>query len=185
MSSPIQKVKLSFSAKILIPVFALLVLLPGLMLFVVHRSSIQQLEREARHQLRTADAVFQNSLELRSRQILARYKHIVDEASFAAVTLTKDVKTMTRELATRLEKLEGDADLLLFIAENGTTFAAAQRDPNHRLIDFEKAISPITSKALAGQPTSAVVPVQSSVFNTVAIPLLDPQHIARLQPRRG
>ena len=117
MSSPIQKIKLSFSAKILIPVFALIVLLPGLMLFVVHRSSVEQLEREARHQLRTADAVFQNSLELRSRQILARYKHIVDDSAFIKVTRLKDTtgKTMTHDLASRLEKLEGDVDYLLFV----------------------------------------------------------------------
>ena len=58
--SPGPRVKLSFSAKILIPVVALLILLPGIMLLVVHRSSVQQLEREARHQLRTADAVLLN-----------------------------------------------------------------------------------------------------------------------------
>ena len=174
MSSPIQKIKLSFSAKILIPVFALIILLPGLMLLVVHRSSVQQLEREARHQLRTADAVFQNSLELRSRQLLARYKHIVDDSAFIKVTRLKDAtgKTMMYDLASRLEKLGGDADYLLFVSANGTTFAAAQRDPTQRLLDFEKAISPVIAKALAGQPTSAVVPVESSVFNTVAIPVI-------------
>src|SRR5688572_13973759 len=122
MSSPIQKIKLSFSAKILIPVFALIILLPGLMLLVVHRSSVQQLEREARHQLRTADAVFQNSLRLRSDQILERYKHIVDDSAFIQVTRKKYAQTMTHDLATRLARLEGDADYLLFVAENGTTF---------------------------------------------------------------
>src|SRR5688572_24311969 len=131
MSSPIQKIKLSFSAKILIPVFALIVLLPGLMLFVVHRSSVEQLEREARHQLRTADAVFQNSLELRSRQILARYQHLVDYSAFIKVARLKGAtgKTMAHGLGSRLEELEGDVDFPLFISENGTTLAPP---PPHR-----------------------------------------------------
>lgn len=172
MSATIQRIKLSFSAKILIPVLILLVLLPALMLLVVHRSSFQQLERESRHQLRTADAVFQNSLILRSRQLLARYQHIVEDPIFAAVSQLDDAPTMTHDLASRLEKFEGEADILLFIAENGTTFAAAQGDEGVRMINFEKAISAIAQKALAGQPSSTVLPVDSSVFNAVAIPVI-------------
>ena len=140
MAPQIQKIKLSFSAKILIPVLLLLVLLPAIMLFVVHRSSLQQLEREARHQLRTADAVFQNSLALRSRQLMARYKTIVDDPVFAAVSQLKDAPTMTHDLTSRLEKLDADADILLFVSENGTTFASAQRDSERRSIDFERAV---------------------------------------------
>ena len=172
MSATIQRIKLSFSAKILIPVLILLVLLPALMLLVVHRSSLQQLERESRHQLRTADAVFQNSLMLRSRQLLARYQHIVDDPVFAAISQLHDAPTMTHDLASRIEKFEGEADILLFIAENGTTFAAAQGDERVRMINFEKAISPIAQKALAGHPSSTVLPVDSSVFNAVAIPVI-------------
>src|SRR5687768_6782140 len=138
MPSTIQKIRVSFSAKILIPVLALLVLLPALMLFVVQRSSMQQLERESRHQLRTADDVFQNSLALRARQFLARYKHIVDDPVFAAAAQLKDAPTMTHDLATRLEKLDGDAEILLFFADNGATFASAQRDANGRMLNFEK-----------------------------------------------
>jgi hypothetical protein len=173
MTSTIQKIKLSFSAKILIPVLVLLILLPALMLLVVHRSSMQQLEREARHQLRTADAVFQNSLALRSRQLLARYKHIVEDSAFAAVSQLNDVPTMTHELATRLEKLESDADILIFVSDNGTTFATAQRDPErHNILAFEKEVSPIALKALNGHPVAAMLPVGSSVFNAVAIPVI-------------
>ncbi|MGZ8899245.1 MAG: hybrid sensor histidine kinase/response regulator [Limisphaerales bacterium] len=170
--SNFPKIKLSFSAKILIPVFVLLVLLPAVMLLIVHRSSVQQLEREARHQLRTADAVFQNSLALRSRQLLARYKHIVEDPTFAEAAQKKQAHSMTHDLATRLEKLDGDADILLFIAADGTTFSTAQRDPQRRLIEFEKGVSALAAKALAGHPGSAVLPVESSVFNAIAIPVL-------------
>ena len=172
MPSPLPKLNLSFSAKILIPVIVLLVLLPGLMLLVVHRSSLQHLERESRHQLRTADAVFQNSLALRSRQILARHKHIVDDPVFSAVAQLNDAPTMTHDLASRLEKLEGDADVILFVVENGTTFASAQRETHFRMIEFEKAVSSIAHKALTGQASSTVLPVESSVFNAVAIPVV-------------
>ena len=172
MSFPIQKIKLSFSAKILIPVLALLVLLPAVMLLIVYRSSVQQLEREVRHQLRTADAVFQNSLALRSRQLLARYKYIVEDPVFAAVAQAKDAPTMTHDLASRLERLDGEADVLIFIAENGSTFASAQRDPHRKWLEFEIGVSSLAQNALAGRPASAVLPVESSVFNAVAIPVI-------------
>jgi two-component system, NtrC family, sensor kinase len=164
--------RLSFSAKILIPVFALLVLLPALMLLVVHRSSLSQLEREARHQLVTADAVFQNSLDLRARQLLARYHHIVEDPVFSAVSQLHDPATMTHHLASRLEKLESDADIMLFLDERGFPLASAQRDSNLRLMEFEKSTSRIVDRALLGQPSFTLVPVQNGVFNAVAVPVM-------------
>jgi signal transduction histidine kinase/CheY-like chemotaxis protein len=172
MTSTIQKIRLSFSAKILIPVLVLLVLLPALMLLVVHRSSMEQLSRESRHQLRTADDVFQNSLALRSRQLQARYKHIVEDPVFAAIAQLNDAPTMSHDLSTRLEKLDGDAEILLFVAENGATFASAQRDAHRRMLEFEKESSPLALKALAGNPVAAMLPVESSVFNAIAIPVI-------------
>lgn len=172
MPTNLKNIKLSFSAKILIPVFALIVLLPGLMLLVVHRSSMEQLEREARHQLRTADAVFQNSLELRGRQLLARYRHIVDDPVFAAVSQLQDPATMTHHLASRLEKLDGDADAMLFVNERGVTTASAQRETHLRLIEFEKGATPLVERALQGQPGSTVLPVEAAVYNAVAVPVL-------------
>jgi two-component system, NtrC family, sensor kinase len=162
----------SFSAKILIPVLALLVFLPALMLLVVHRSSLDQLEKEARHQLRTADAVFQNSLQLRSRQLLARYHHLVDDSSFKAVSQLHDPATMTHELSTRLERLDGDADVLVFLDERGFPFASAQRDTHLRLIEFEKSIFQIVDRALLGQPSFTLVPVEAAVFSAIAVPVI-------------
>lgn len=177
MSSPIQRVKLSFSARILIPVVVLLVSLPAVMLLVVHRSSMEQLARESRHQLRTADDVFQNSLALRSRQLLARYKHIVEDPVFSAVVKLNDAPTLTLELASRLERLDGDAEVLLFFSEQGDTFASAQRDASRRLLEFEKESTTLALKALEGHPVAAMLPVGSSVFNAVAIPVIVNHHL--------
>ena len=177
MPANLKNITLSFSAKILIPVLALLVLLPALMLLVVHRSSLQQLEREARHQLRTADAVFQNSLDLRARQLLARFKHIVDDPVFAAVSKLDDPVTMTHDLANRLEKLDGDADLMFFVNDRGITSASAQREAHLRLIDFEKGAAFLVDAALHGHSGSTVLPVDASVYNAVAVPVLVNQKV--------
>ena len=173
-----SKFRLSFSAKILVPVLVLLVLLPGVMLLIVHRSSLEQLEREARHQLRTADAVFQNSLDLRARQLLARYHDLVDESVFRAVAQIQDPATMTHHLASRLEKLDHEADVMLFLDTRGLTTASAQRDPHLRLLEFEKGISQIVERALRGEPSTTVVPVEAAVFNAVAVPVLVSQRLA-------
>ena len=172
MPQKLSNLRLSFSAKILIPVFALLVLLPALMLLVVHRSSLEQLEKEARHQLVTADAVFQNSLDLRARQLRARYHHLVDDPNFKAVSQLDHSETMTHHLASRLEKLDSDAEVMIFLDERGLPVASAQRDTHLRLIEFEKAISQIVDRALLGQPSFTLVPVEAAVFNAVAVPVI-------------
>jgi two-component system, NtrC family, sensor kinase len=172
MPLKLQNLRLSFSAKILLPVFALLVLLPASMLLVVHQSSLDQLEKEARHQLLTADAVFQNSVDLRSRQLLARYHNMVADPVFAAVSQLHDPATMTHHLASRLEKLESDADVMIFLDERGFPVASAQRHAHLRLIDFEKSTSQIVDRALLGQASFTLVPVEAAVFNAIAIPVM-------------
>ncbi len=162
----------SFSAKILIPVLALLVLLPGVMLLVVHQSSLDQLEKEARHQLHTADAIFQNSLEHRSRQLLSRYQDLIADPVFTATSQLQDPATMTHYLASRLEKADSGADILVFLDDRGFPVASAQKDAHLRLIEFEKSTSPIVDRALLGQSSYSVVPVEAAVFNAVAVPVM-------------
>src|SRR6185369_11843387 len=90
--------KLSFQTKIILAVVTLLILLPALTLAIVHRSSMEALNDQARQALRNADALFQNSFELRSRQLIARYKNIVNDSRFQAVTKLEHPKTMRDHL---------------------------------------------------------------------------------------
>src|SRR5436305_1171101 len=98
MSIENLRFKPSFQAKIIVSVVTLLILLPAITLVFVHRSSMEALSTESRKALSTADALFQNSLSLRSRQLIARYKSIAGESPFQAVSGTGDAKTVRNDL---------------------------------------------------------------------------------------
>lgn len=165
------KTRLSFQAKILIPVVTLLVLLPALTLAIIHRSSMQNLVKDSRQQLRTADAVFQNSLQLRGRQLVARYKNLANDSRFKAVSNLHDPATMGHHLHDRLEELGDDAEILLYVSDQGQAIANAQKDNSVRPIDFEKAAAEPIHQALERKASSMIVAVDSAIFACVAVPV--------------
>jgi signal transduction histidine kinase len=164
--------KLSFQAKILLPVITLLVLLPAVTLAIIHRKSMQNLARNSRQQLRTFDAVFQNSLNLRARQLVARYKNLANDPRFRAVATLRDAATMNQHLHDRLDDFGDDADIVLYVNEQGVTIASAQRDASLRPIQFDKAANTSIRQALAGQPNSLTIPVNTAVLSSVAVPVV-------------
>jgi two-component system NtrC family sensor kinase len=166
--------KLSFQTKILLSVVTLLVLLPALTLAIVHRSSMEALTDQSRQALRNADGLFQNSFELRSRQIIARYKNIVNDSRFGALTKLEHPKTMRDHLKERLESDDfgEDAEAALFFNSQGETVATAVRNTQIKVHDFEQAASSALAQALTGQAAATVVPVYSQIFSAVAVPVL-------------
>jgi two-component system, NtrC family, sensor kinase len=167
------KCRLSFQAKILVPVILLLVLLPAITLCILNRSSKAHLVKEARQQLRAADTFFRNSLEMRSRQLLARYKNVIlNDSRFKAVAFLGDAATLNNDLQDRLDELTDDTEVILFVNPKGETLARVQRNGRFRLLEFERAAAPPIRQALSGQSSSLIAPVESSVFNVVALPVV-------------
>ena len=82
MSQTRQQVRLSFQLKVLLPVLAALVLLPTITFWIVNRYISRQVEAESRQTLDTADAVFLNSLDIRARNLVSRFRGLVNEPHF-------------------------------------------------------------------------------------------------------
>lgn len=169
----------SFQAKILIPVIALLILLPALTLGIVYRSSLEALSNQSRHALETADSLFQNSLNLRSRQLIARYKNVVSDPRFRAVSKLSDAPTMREHLHERLEseELGEEAEIVIFLNDQGQSLASAQREARMNAAQFAAETAEVTHQALEGQAAAAVVPLGASIFNAVAVPVLIDQKL--------
>jgi two-component system NtrC family sensor kinase len=172
MTAAKPRVRLSFQLKVLLPVLAALVLLPAVTFWIVNRYISRQMEDEARQSLQTAEAVFLNSLEIRSRNLVARFRGIVNEPRFKGNVSTGDAKTLNIYLRDLLDELQDDTDLILFTPVDRRWRASAQRDLGINLPDFETTITPIVNQALGGVLDTRLVARSGRTWNVVAVPVL-------------
>ena len=164
--------RFSFQTKVLLPVLAALVLLPTVTLWIVNQSMTKQLDAEAHQNLNTAEAVFLNSLDIRARALVARFRNVVNEPRFKATAQLGDPKTLNRFLRELLDEWRDETELLVFTTERGARLASAQRDPALPLDEFERAAEPIIHPALGGEPGTGIVSVAGRTCNVVAVPML-------------
>lgn len=170
MSKP-RRFKLSFQARVFLPVAALLVLLPAVTLFFVQRNSFEHMLRDARSQLLTVDAVFQNSLDLRSRQAMARYHSMSTDPRFRAVSQLDDA-TMRNHLHTEcLERIDEEAQVMLFAYADGRTVAAARPGAASLSAEFMAAAREAVTMALKGEPSSRLLEIGGGIYNVTVSPV--------------
>lgn len=166
-----RKLKLSFQAKVLLPVVALLVLLPAVTVLFVQKSSFQHLLRDARAQLLTVDGVFQNSLVLRGRQALARYQNLANDPKFRAVSQLVDEATMRKHLHTEcLDQVDEEAELMLFANDKGLV-TVARPDAEVPVADFEQAAREPIAAALRGEASSRLIEINGNIYSVTVTPV--------------
>jgi signal transduction histidine kinase len=173
MGIPNFKGRLSFQAKVLIPVIALLVLLPALMLVIIHRNNVAQLEKDARQKLLTADAVFKYFIKIRHNHLLSRFKNAAADPRLRAIGKIEDARTMNARLHEMLaEELGEDAEFIIYVTAQGKLLAEARRDGSAKMDDFESAAQTGVDRALLGAPDSTVLPLSSGLYDIIAVPVL-------------
>src|SRR5262245_24345262 len=118
--------RLSFQAKVLLPVVGIMVLLVALTMWVVSRRISAQLQREAAQSLITAEAVFRNTLAIRTKNLLLRFRNLPNEPRYLAALQTAEPKTIQHFLEELLGgELEGE--LLQYKTADGRLLANAKR----------------------------------------------------------
>src|ERR1043165_8384913 len=80
----------SFSTKVLAPMVVTMVGLMALTAWLVNQRITRQFEREAISNLATAEAVFRNSLQLHTRELLLRYRNLPNEPRYKAAIQAGD-----------------------------------------------------------------------------------------------
>src|SRR6267154_723807 len=91
---PLLNFRFSFQAKVLLTVISIMVLLIAVSMWIVNRRITAQLQAEVKQQLITADAVFKNSQNLRTKELLRRYGNLSHEPRFKALSQLNDAKTI-------------------------------------------------------------------------------------------
>src|SRR6516225_3693269 len=92
------KLALSFSAKVLVPVVAVLVVLMAITVGTVNTRMTQQFRVEAARSLATADKVFRHSHDSHTEELGLRYRNLNREPRYKAVFQTGDELTIKRLL---------------------------------------------------------------------------------------
>src|SRR4051812_6525011 len=172
MSIPSLKARLSFQAKVLVPVIAIMVLLVVAMMWLVNLRTTGQLRAETARQLETANNVFKNTQEIRAENLVARFLTVTHEPRFLAVTRTMapDAKTL-QVFLDDFVKQDKEVRVVLFIRAEGHRFASASGDPSLDISEFEARSSAATQQALAGNPKVDTIAVNGRLFDAVSIPV--------------
>src|SRR5258705_6758820 len=161
--------RLSFQAKVLIPVVTIMVLLVVATILVVNSRITTEFEADAAQKLSVAAAVFEHSQQIRARNLILRYRNIPNDPRFKAVAQKADVKTLRFHLTEFLNELGGD--ISFFTTDRGECLANSTRAAGLNSLEFEAASSVSARAALAGQANVDTVLIGDRIFDVVSIPV--------------
>jgi two-component system NtrC family sensor kinase len=177
MADPAQKVRLSFQLKVLLPVLAALVLLPAITLWIVNGYLSRQMQEEARQSLQTAEAVFLNSLDIRARDLVSRYRAAVNESSYRSLAPLvaapeSSARVTIRDFVNeRLEAYGEDCEALLLVAQSGVAPTVAKRGTAFNAEEFVRATAELTRLALQGEATHGSLNLGAHSYLVVSVPV--------------
>lgn len=165
------KIRFSFQTKVLAPVLTFLVLLPTFTLWIINRQISGQALVEARQTLTTADAVFRNSLDIRARSLVTRFRGVVNEPRFKAVAQLGDARTMAEFLRDSIEEFGGDIELVIYSSRPGAILAGARHNAKVDLETFLQATAPLARDAFEGDISTGTVFAAGRPYSVVSVPV--------------
>jgi two-component system NtrC family sensor kinase len=178
-------IRLSFQAKVLIPVLAFLILVPVVTSWIVHRRVSAQFEHDSNRKLQTAEKIFESSRAIRTQFLIARYRNFVQEPRFKAYAKLFENSENRESAAATLKGffnglLESDIDasgvneakILMFTTAEGDSISASG-DPKYRTTEliFRRAAAELVTRTLESDISSDVVIAGEHLLNAVAVPV--------------
>ena len=177
MATP-EKKFFGFQAKVLFPVVSILILLLATIMWLVNRRLVDELQEEARQNLTIAEAVFRNSFEIRSRNLLLRYELLVNEPRFRAVAQLAEAKTMTVQLKELLDETGPDAKVMIFTKEKSVFLAGVRSEPDISLETFRAKSSDLINRAHDGRAGTGTIAMGNHLFNVISVPVVAENNFA-------
>jgi len=177
MSQPEHKLRFSFQTKVLGPVLAVLVLLPTVTVWIVDRYITEQMQEEAHHTLVTAETVFKQTLDFRSRDLLTRFRNAVNEPNYRAIgqlAASNDPlarTTVSKFLFDQLEAYGEDYEALLLTASDNQPQVASRHRTTDEAQGWTKITAQLTHTALQGEAAHGTLEFGDRVYLVVAVPV--------------
>lgn len=170
MRSLLSRIRIRFHVKILLPVLGMMTLLTAITAWVVDQRITVQLRADAAERLATADAVFQNSLKIRTKNLVLRYRNLPREPRYQSqLVVLRDAPTVRQFLGELLE--EAGVDAIAFTQEDGQVFASTAQDPDLDLAEFGLRLRPSAEQGLEGRANVDTIDVNGRLFEVVSIPV--------------
>jgi signal transduction histidine kinase len=177
MEPAAPSVRVSFQLKVLLPVLGALILLPAITLWIVNGYISRQMQDEARQSLSTARSVLEQLLELRSRDLLSRFRSAANESSYrslaplVAVSDPSARETIRKFLNERIEAYGEDCEALLLVAQSGANPAVARRGTAFTADEFVRATAALSALARQGEPVSGALNLNAHSYLVAAVPV--------------
>jgi len=165
------RLAVSFSAKVLGPVLAVMVLLMAITVWLVNHRLAQQFQADAARSLATADGEFQNAQKSRTKALVQRFRNLRREPRYKAVFGSGDQPTIINAIKDLPD--EQGVDAALFTTPDGEMRARVKRDPLLAIGEFETNSAAAISRALRGDDTADTIRVGEQLFDVVSTPVVD------------
>ena len=179
MDVPRRSYRFSLQAKVMAVVVAVLVALPVVTLSIVDLRLRRQLELDADLALATARGSFVQALDVRSRELVVRFRTGTGDQRFLRILRLGDAATMQDFLRRAvLDELHDDTELALFVT-TAREVRGAKRDQAAVTPEaFALAADSFIQLALRGEEHTGSVAVGGSAYHVVAIPAAPPEGLA-------
>lgn len=163
----------SFRAKVLVPVIAVMVCLVGVMAWVVDGRITQQFETEASRSLVHSDEGFRDWQKNRAKNLLLRVNDLRNEPHFKAA-LQQDAPTVRAELPDLLNASGPDVKIVLFTTTKQEYLGFTRPDIMVPVADFEKGSAEAVKRALNGDENVDTIHVGEKLYDIVSFPVFNP-----------
>ena len=167
---------MSFRAKVLVPLVAVMFLLLAVTIGVVDRRIAQQMETEAKQSLTTADGMFRSLQGWRTRELLARVRILARQPVYRSALALGDAPTASDPLEKVLHETGVDIVMFTAYAEDGTTphgpLFKTRSDLLISLTAFEAATREAVRAAVNREEKTDTIQVENRLYGVVSIPVV-------------
>ncbi len=169
------KRRISFQAKVLVPVVTVMILLVAATMWLVNRRISAQLHEQAVRELDISRTSFLNRQHVDAGYILSGYRDLVNEPRFKAVTKTADFATTAEALdSTIKEYIDNDGASIAtftFLQDSQHRVATANRDPRLDTAEFQSRSAIAIQKAAKGAAQVDTICLGTKLFYVIALPI--------------
>ena len=182
MSIASLKARISFQAKVLIPVVLVMVSLIAVTEWLISRRISVQLEQQAAQQLDTAESIFQKFEAVRMRDLSSSFRGLNNEPKYRALILQEkqtlgthgDLKTTARFLWDRIHEYGAGVATCTFATDSTQRFTGTNSGAALDINEFQLRSAPAIRQAFLGEPAVDTISVGNRLVSVVALPLTLP-----------
>jgi signal transduction histidine kinase len=175
MSIPLLAPQKSFKLKIMLPVLGVMVLLGAGILAAFNVRLDDQLHASASERLETAERVFRKTTQSRSHELISKYRNVLNEPRFKAVTREADFDTLKYSMNEIMDEVLDDNEAAIatftFFKDGEKKSLSCAKAPNLDSSEFVSSSSQAVDRAAKGDLAVDTIRVGNHILQVVALPV--------------